>query len=119
MRLDKKREEEVAQRQGMTGRTIVGFIWLLISLAASYFLVNYLIAQDYLNLSMFYDMGVPRQVPEEVFLVAIILVLVGIMQFFLAFGYMIASPEGRRRTGDPTLYSRSKDPYDNEGGRRG
>jgi uncharacterized membrane protein len=115
MRLDKKREEELAQRQGMTGRTIVGFIWLLISMVAAYFLVDYLIAEKYLNLNMFYDMGIPRSVPEIVFQIVIILLIVAIMQFVLIFGYVVASPDGRRRTGDPSLYSRSKDPFDNGG----
>lgn len=117
MRLEKKREEELAQRKGMTGRTIIASIWLLISIVAGYFLVTYLIDQDYLSLSIFYSWGVPRAIPEWVFLVALILVVVAIMQFFLFFGFMMVSPEGRRRTGDPSLYSRSKDPFGDQGGR--
>jgi len=118
MRLEKKHEEELAQRKGMTGRTIVATIWLLISIAVGYFLVTYLIEQKYLSLNMFYQWGVPRVVPDWIFLIALILIVVAIMQFFLMIGFMVGSPEGRRRTGEPSLYSRTKDPFDDQG-RRG
>ncbi len=117
MRLEKKHEEEMAQRKGMTGRTIVAAIWLLISIGLGYFLITYLIDQKLLNLNIFYQWGVPRVVPDWVFLIALILLVVAIMQFFLFFGFMITSPEGRRRTGDPSLYSRTKDPFGDQGGR--
>ena len=117
MRLEKKREEEIARRKGMTGRTIIATIWLLISIGLGYFLITYLIDQNYFSLNIFYQWGIPRAVPDWVFFIALILLVVAIMQFFLLFGFMIASPEGRRRTGDPSLYSRSKDPFDDQGGR--
>jgi hypothetical protein len=118
MRLEKKREEELARRKGMTGRTIVAVIWLLISIVIGYFLVSYLVDQNYLNMNLFYQLGIPRRVPSEVFFWFSVLIVVAIMQFFLMFGFMIASPEGRRPTGKATLYSRNKDPFDEEGGRR-
>ncbi len=117
MRLEKKREEETAKRKGMTGRTIVAFIWLLLSIGLSYVLITYLVSQKMLSLNIFYQWGVPRAVPDWVFLVFLILVVVGFMQFLLFFGFMMASPEGRRHTGDPSLYSSSKDPFDDERGR--
>ena len=117
MRLEKKHEEELAQRKGMTGRTIVATIWLLISIGLGYFLITYLIDQGYLNLNIFYQWGIPRAVPDWVFLIVLVLVVVTIMQFFLLFGFVVASPEGRRRTGDPSLYSRNKDPFGDQGGR--
>lgn len=113
MRLEKKREEELARRRGMTGRTIVAFIWLLLSGVAGYYLVTYLIDQNFINLNMFYDLGIPRAVPDELFLAGLVLVVVAVMQFFLFLGFMVASPEGRRPTGEPSLSSRSKDPFDN------
>ncbi len=118
MRLEKKRDEELARRKGLTGRTIFATFWLLISIVIGYFLVDYLIDQGLLSLNMFYQLGIPRSVPSVVFFWVLVLIVVAIMQFFLMFGFMIASPEGRRRTGEPTLYSRNKDPFDNEGGRR-
>lgn len=117
MRLEKKRDEEVAARKGMTGRTIVAFIWFAFSAVLAYFLVNYLLDQNIIRFNMFYSLGIPRSVPTWVFLAVLILAVVVIMQIFLLFGFMMASPEGRRRTGDPTLYSRTKDPLDDHGGR--
>jgi hypothetical protein len=117
MRLEKKKDEELAARKGMTGKTIVALIWFIISGIAAYFLITYLIDQDYLSLSIFYQMGIPRSVPDWVFFAFLILIVIIFMQFFLLFGFIIASPEGRRHTGDPSLHSRSKDPFDNFGGR--
>jgi type VI protein secretion system component VasF len=117
MRLEQKKDEELAARKGMTGKTIITFIWLIISGVAAYFLITYLIDQDYLSLSIFYQLGVPRAVPDWVFFALLILAVVLFMQFFLLFGFMLASPEGRRHTGDPSLHSHSKDPFEDYGGR--
>lgn len=117
MRLEKKRDEEIAARKGMTGRTIVAFIWFAISAALAYFLVTYLIDENIVRFNTFYSLGIPRSVPTWVLMGGMIFAIVVIMQIFLLFGFMMASPEGRRHTGDPSLYSSSKDPLDNEGGR--
>ena len=117
MRLEKKKDEELAARKGMTGRTIIGFIWLAISGVLAYLLVKYLIDGNVLKLNIFYQMGVPRQIPTWVFMGVLILLIVILMQMFLLVGFMFASPEGRRHTGDPSLHSRSKDPFDDYGGR--
>lgn len=117
MRLEKKKDEELAARKGMTGRTIIAFIWLVISAVVAYFLIDYLINENVLRLSTFYQMGIPRAVPSWALMGLLMLVIVIIMQTFLLFGFMIASPEGRRRTGDPSLYSHTKEPFDDHGGR--
>ena len=112
MRLEKKKDEEIAARQGMTGKTIIAFIWLAITAVAAYFLVTYMIDTNVLKYSTFYSMGLPRQVPEWVIMAALVLAVVAFMQTFLMFGFIFASPEGRRRTGDASLYSHSKNPYE-------
>lgn len=117
MRLEKKRDEEMAARKGMTGRTIVGFIWLATSAVLAYFLVTYLIEAKYISVRMFYEAGIPRFVPGWVFIAGITIFIVLLMQFFLIMGFMIASPEGRRRTGEPSLHSHTKEPFDDHGGR--
>ena len=115
MRLEKKKDEEIAARKGMTGKTIVAFIWLAISAVAAYYLVNYIIDTGSLKYSTFYSMGLPEQVPDWAIMAAMVFLVVAFMQAVLIFGYMIASPEGRRHTGDASLYSHSKDPYDDRG----
>lgn len=115
MRLEKKKDEEIAARKGMTGKTIVAFIWLAISAVAAYFLVNYIFDTGALRYSTFYNMGLPEQIPNWVIMAVMVLIVVAFMQSVLIFGYMLGSPEGRRRTGDASLYSHSSDPYDDHG----
>ena len=117
MRLEKKKDEELAARKGMTGRTILAFIWFTISAVAAYFLIDYLINENILSLSTFYQIGIPRIVPSWVLIGFLMLIIVIIMQMFLFIGFMLFSPEGRRRTGDPSLYSHTKEPFDDHGGR--
>ena len=112
MRLEKKREEELARRKGMTGKTIIQFIWLLISFGIAYFVVKALFDQRVLSYNMIYGVGVPRTVPGWAIMLVFMFVIVVAMQFFIFIGYALANPEGRRRTGDPTMQSRTKDPYD-------
>jgi hypothetical protein len=112
MRLDQKREEELATRRGTTGKTIIQFIWLLISFAAAYFVIDLIINAGYLSYNMIYGVGIPRSIPPIAIKGVLMLVVVVFMQFFLFIGFMFANPEGRRRTGDPTLKSKTKDPFD-------
>ncbi len=112
MRLEKKHEEELEKRKGLAGKTIIQVIWLIISFIIAYFLVQYLINNNYLSYSMIYGVGIPREVPEVVILLTLMLFIVVAMQFFLFIGFAFTNPEGRRRTGTPTLHSRTKDPYD-------
>jgi uncharacterized membrane protein len=112
MRLEKKKDEEIAAREGMTGKTVIAFIWLAITAVAAYFLVKYIFDTNVLRYSTFYNIGLPRQVPEWMIMAVLVLAVVAFMQTFLMFGFIFASPEGRRRTGDPSLHSRSKNPLD-------
>ena len=117
MRLEKKHEEELAQRKGLTGKTIIQVIWLLITGGLAYLFVNYLFSQDIITASVFYNqLYIPRSVPELGLKLILVLGMVIIMQIVFSIGYIIASPEGRRRTGDATMYSRNKDPFDDRFG---
>lgn len=112
MRLERQQEEVLRNRKGLTGKTIVQTIWLAISFAVAYFLINYILTQEYLSYDMLYQAGIPRTVPEWVILGVLMIFVVSILQFFLFMGYALTSPEGRRKTGDPTLKSRAANPYD-------
>lgn len=115
MRLEKKREAEKAQRKGMTGRTIVQIVWFLISAALAYMAIDWLFASGQLTYEFFYNtLFVPRTIPHAAILGALVLIAVFIMQFFLVLGYAIASPQGRERTGQPSPYSSSYDPMQDE-----
>lgn len=116
MKLEKKKDAEIAQRQGMTIKTIIQVIWLLVSGVISYFLVTYLLANEEVGFtygSIYSALGISRStVPEIVILGVLILIGVMLLQIFLWLGFMFGSPEGRRRTGEPTLHSRNYDPND-------
>lgn len=113
MRLEKKNEEVLAKRKGLTGRTIIQVIWLLISFAVAYFVANYLIDEGVISYQQIYrELGLPTTIPEAAILFGIMFLIVFVMQFFLIFGFMIAAPEGRRNLSKPTMKSRNKDPFD-------
>lgn len=118
MRLERKKEEEISKRRGLTVKTLIQVVWLLISGVVAYFLLTYLEQSDEVNFSygMVYNIfNIPGSVPPWIVLGGMILIFVLIMQLFLSLGFIIASPEGRRRTGDPSLHSRNKDPFDDHG----
>lgn len=112
MRLERKREQELEKRKGATCKTIIQFIWLLISFVIAYFAVDLIISAGYVSYEMIYRGGLPRVIPPVVIKVVLMFVIVIAMQFFLFIGFMVVNPEGRRRTGNPTLKSGTKDPYD-------
>jgi hypothetical protein len=113
MRLEKKKKEELNKRKGLTGRTIAMVIWLIISFALAYFLVEFMFNEGYLTDSLFYnELLVPEEVPSLGLKILAMFVIVVGMQLIFYLGFFLTSPEGRRRTGDPTLRSRNKDPFD-------
>ena len=115
MRIEKKKDAEIASRQGNTVRTIIQIVWLIISGVVAYFLITYMIASEEIGFSyntLYNQLFIPRSVPKWALLAGMIIIFVLIMQVFLSLGFAIASPDGRRKTGQPTLYSRTKDPYD-------
>jgi hypothetical protein len=115
MRLDRRREEELARRQGLTTRTIIQGIWLLISAVVTFLFIRYLMANDYLSYAFLYNrLLVPRWVPEWALMLVLILAGVIILQFFFLLAFAIVSPEGRAKSGTPTAYSRNPDPFDND-----
>ncbi len=93
--------EEAPKREGMGlgMRAILQTIWFGITGTAAYFLVQYLVDERIINLRSLYDAGIPTSVPEEVFFWVFVVLLVAIMQFVRTFGFLLANPEGRKRTG--------------------
>ena len=113
MRLEKKKKEQLSKRKGLSVRTLIFVVWLAISFVVAYFLVEYLFDMGYLSEKFYYtDLSLPRDWPIAAWKGATMLIIVVLMQIVLSLGFMIGSPEGRRRTGDPSMYSRNKDPFD-------
>jgi hypothetical protein len=113
MRLEKKDQEVLAARKGLTLRTIIQVIWLLLSFAIAYVLLNVLEDQGIFSYPQLRrTLTLSSDVPDWAILVALMLIIVIIMQFILFLAFALTSPEGRRRTGTPSMHSRSKDPFD-------
>ncbi|HIP73612.1 MAG TPA: hypothetical protein EYH05_19720 [Anaerolineae bacterium] len=113
MRIEKKKEEELAERKGLTKRTIAQLIWLGLSFVLGYFLAEYLFDSGVLTPSLFYvQLFIPRSVPQWGLVLMVTVAIVIVLQIMFVFGFILASPEGRRRTGNPSLRSRNKDPFD-------
>lgn len=114
MRLEKRHEAELAERKGSTGKTILQFLFLLIAFVISYFIANYMFNNgivSYGRLRATFSF-VPFYLPSWVLLGGVMLIIVVIIQFFITIGFTLGSPEGRRKTGKPSLHSRVKDPND-------
>jgi hypothetical protein len=110
MKIQKKQERELAERKGSAKTTIIQGTWLLLSLAAAYFLFQYL--DDTGILTMRYlrsQLQLPSSVPEWAILGGAMLAFVIVSQFALTLGFFFASPQGRRKAGQGNLYTTNRD----------
>jgi len=113
MRIEKQREEELARRKGMTGRTILGVFWLGICFAAAYFFIGWLFDSGDLTPGFFWNqLFIPRWVSAEALQILAAIVIVVAMNFFVLIGFGFSSRSGRTRPGTPSLKSRNPDPLD-------
>ncbi len=101
-------------RIGLSISLVIMLVWLGISLVVADFVVDYLIGQDFFVPAEMYAQGLPTWVPEWAIILGAILLLVFVMQILLWFGFMLVSPEGHRKTGRPSMYSRNPDPLDQD-----
>ena len=115
MRLEKQYEEDIARRKGLTKRTIIQVIWLGISGVIMYFLVTSLEKDGLINYrEMANAFNLPITIPDWVFIAIIVAFGIVLMQLLLFIGFAFGSPEGRRKSGTPSLHSRNKDPLDSQ-----
>jgi uncharacterized membrane protein len=113
MRIEKKHEAELEQRKGLTRRTILASVWLIISFAISYLAAGWLMGGDILGLDFFYqEIGIPETISEVVLQFVVAFVILILIQFVVLIGYAVASPKAKIRPGTPTTYSSDPDPYD-------
>lgn len=124
MRLERKQDEEIAKRKGMSGRTLVAIIWLILSFGGAYLLARFIFESGILSPNLFRDaisdfgnMALKQawrrsDIPVWVGWGVMIFILYMLMQVVFFMGFAIASPEGRRKGGEPSMYSRNKDPFD-------
>ena len=63
---------------------------------------------------MYNLIGLPRSIPEWGAQLMIMFAIVCVFQIIFWIGFVWFTPEGRRRTGDASMKSRNKDPYDQQ-----
>ena len=110
MRLDAQRDKVLEKRRGFARRTIFATIWFVLCIVGSYFLVDYLFDNDIITYTFFYrQLSVPANWDQRIILAGVIFVLVVAINFIVLVGFSFFSFEGRRRPGDPSLYSQDPD----------
>jgi hypothetical protein len=111
MRLQRKRDAELAKRRGLAIRTIIAVIWFILCFVAAYYIVNWLFDSGTVTLGFFYNrFFIPTSVSEGAVRAGLMVVIVILIQFFVLLGFAFASPLGRIRPGDATLRSPEPDP---------
>jgi flagellar basal body-associated protein FliL len=115
MRIDMKREAEVNQRKGLTWRTLVSVVWLVICLMVAYFFTGWLIGSGTLNESLIYDtLSLPPGLSLTIVrLLAMVILVVG-LQFFAVVLFAMITPEAKEHTGRPTAKAQSLDYYERQ-----
>ena len=110
MKLQKKRDAELAAREGSAKTTIIYGIWFIISIALGYGLFYYLDSSGTLTMrALRGDLSLPNSIPEWVIMAVGVFLFVVVAQIALGFGFLIASPDGRRKAGKGDLRSRHKE----------
>lgn len=113
MRIDKKKAAELEKRKGLTGRTIIAFLWLAVSFFVAFLISTWLFSSEVIGTDIFYkDLSIPETVSEIVLRLGLAFVIWVIVQFLVLIGYAATSPKAKMRPGTPTSYSSEPDPYD-------
>lgn len=115
MRLDAKRDRELARRKGLALRTVLAVIWLGICIVGTYYLVQYLFENEWLTMGFFRGrLFIPHEISDTAIIIGLVVVIVVIINFFVLLLYGLFSPTGRRRPGQPSMYSADPDPDDHK-----
>ncbi len=113
MRIEMKRDRELAKRKGNARRTILAIAWIALCFTAAYFITEWVFNQEILDINFFYSRFlIPRTVDEFIVQLGIMTAIVIGMQFFILIGFAFSSPIGRMRPGRASAYSRDPDPDD-------
>jgi len=115
MRLDAKRERELARRKGFAVRTILSILWLVLCFIGAYYLITYLFENEIVRFSFFRGpLRIPYEVSDTVIIIGFMIVIVVAINFVVLVLYGLFSSAGRRRPGTPSLYSADPDPDDHK-----
>jgi flagellar basal body-associated protein FliL len=114
MRLEMKRNAEVAQRKGLTVRTIVAVCWFALAAVIGYFLVNWMFENGIVTANFFYSqLFIPGTVDEIFIRTGLILFVVFILEFMAIMVFALTSSQARQKTGRARAEAQVHDPFDN------
>ncbi len=113
MLLDKKRNREIAERHRRTRQTLLQSVFLIIASILAGGITYFIFTNDLLTTESFYTLGLPRAIPVWGIYFAMGFGILGAIQLLFSIGFMIGSPQGRRKAGTATLESSTADPNDN------
>jgi hypothetical protein len=110
MRLDAKRERELARRKGLALRTVLAVIWLGLCFVGAYFLLDYLFENEILRMSFFRGtLRIPFEISDGWVIFGSMVVIVVAINFLVLLVVGFFLPAGRRRPGTPSMYSDDPD----------
>lgn len=112
MLLDRKRSREIAERKQRTKRTLLQTVWLIIATAVAVGVTYFLFTYEIISTGQLYALGLPNAVPEWGIYLGVGFVVLVFIQMIFAIGYLIGSPQGRRKGGTATVESSTYDPSD-------
>lgn len=113
MRIDMKREAELAQRKGFADRTLLSLAGMGVTFVIALLLATMLFSLDIITPEFFYEeLVVPTLVGESVLRLTTTFAFFVVLQFILLMGYAILSPSARAKTGQATARAIDPDYYD-------
>lgn len=113
MRIEMKREAELAKRKGLANRTIIALAGMAVTLALAYFLTTVLFSMELITPAFFYnEFSVPPEVGEGVLRLAVVFLFFCGFQLLMMMGFAIISPEARARPGKATFVAKDPDYFD-------
>ncbi len=113
MRIDMKRNAEVAKRKGLANRTAFAILALFGGFVVAYVLTSVLFSREVLKVNFFYnELHVPRDVSEGIIYLAVAFLFTFFFQFIAIMVYALANPTARERPGTPTAVAKDPDYYE-------
>ncbi|MEM9777442.1 MAG: hypothetical protein AAF902_22885 [Chloroflexota bacterium] len=103
--------EEFGRRK-WSGTIISGICLFIILGTTSWYAANWLLFEsDLLSTEMLYRGGFSRDLSETSLLLIVTATVFVLSNFFVLIGYFFALPSGRRRSNEPSTYSRRPERY--------
>ena len=91
---------------------IVRIIWFVMLSFVAWRLTNWLLYESsFVTFDLFYEGGVSRDIPEEMIVVGVTVLVFLVMNFLIWLGYFMSVPSGRRRPTRATTFSRKPEMY--------